>query len=541
MTENPPGSTRLETAPSNMDSLADYKTSEAHIEEVTIARLTDEDLVNLSAESLRFKSWTMFRIFLILVVQGCNQAGYGIDWGVISGINSFSPWHAYFGFPNSGGTLGTINALMTIGTICGAPFLSFADIIGRRGINFAGNFIVIIAAILQGCSTSLPMFMGGRFLLGFGSAIMSSPQYIGEIAPTHLRGRLVGFFGACFQVGSLAILAGMIGFAKMTSNWSWRIPLLLEAVFPVIVCTTIYFLTPESPRYLMLRGREDEARKVIARYHTTEGNNPNHPLVNVVVEQMRESLRDNIGYRVFWDYRVFFTRKVWYRTFVLILYSIFQQWNGGGIVSQYLSPALDTVGITKPIDQVGVNFGLTAVYFVFTVAGSYLVDKVRRRTLIFSGLISFVLIQTATTITSWQYSLNPKLSTASLTVFWVFFFQMCSSLLIATMHNLYPVEILSLELRARGMGLFGLIQGAAGTVSNYGISVGISKLGYKIWCVYIIYNTVQLGLSYLVFPETSKLSLEEIDSVFETPGVRPVKMSLNIEKAKKERARLEGN
>jgi hypothetical protein len=89
------------------------------------------------------------------------------------------------------------------------------------------------------------------------------------------------------------------------------------------------------------------------------------------------------------------------------------------------------------------------------------------------------------------------------------------------------------------MGLYGLVQGAAGTVSSYGISVGISKIGYKIWVVFTVYNTIQLGLSYLIFPETIGLSLEEIDYVFETTGVRPVKMSFDIQKAKREKARLE--
>lgn len=107
------------------------------------------------------------------------------------------------------------------------------------------------------------------------------------------------------------------------------------------------------------------------------------------------------------------------------------------------------------------------------------------------------------------------------------------------MHNLYPVELLTLALRAKGMGLYGLVQGAAGTVQNYGISIGFQKIGYKLWCVYIVYNCIQLVLSYFVFPETWGLTLEEIDAVFETPGVRPVKMSLDIQKAKKEKARLE--
>lgn len=79
----------MEHVQSNTDALADYKNSEAHIEEITIARLTDEAIFELSAESLTWRSWTGFRIFLVMVVQGCVMAGYGIDWCVIGGINSF--------------------------------------------------------------------------------------------------------------------------------------------------------------------------------------------------------------------------------------------------------------------------------------------------------------------------------------------------------------------------------------------------------------------------------------------------------------------
>jgi MFS family permease len=88
------------------------------------------------------------------------------------------------------------------GLIVGAPFLALADVVGRRGINFTGNAIVIFAALLQGFSPNLKMctsngplilafsdeflVMAGRFFLGFGCALMSSPQYMGEIAPCKL-------------------------------------------------------------------------------------------------------------------------------------------------------------------------------------------------------------------------------------------------------------------------------------------------------------------------------------------------------------------
>lgn len=135
----------------------DVKNTEAHVEEVAIARLTEDDVLLLSAESLRFKSWTSFRLFLMMFVLGCGMAGYGIDWAVISGINAYPAWHTYFGVASSGVTYGTINALRIIGNFCGAPFMTFADVVGRRGINFIGNAIVLTAAVLQAFSTNMSM------------------------------------------------------------------------------------------------------------------------------------------------------------------------------------------------------------------------------------------------------------------------------------------------------------------------------------------------------------------------------------------------
>lgn len=103
---------------------------------------------------------------------------------------------------------------MTIGNFCGAPFLVLGDVIGRRGVNFAGNTIVIIAALLQGLAPNLACLMVGRFFLGFGSSMASAPQYVAEVAPLHLRGRLVGFFGTFFQFGSVIMIGAMTGFTK---------------------------------------------------------------------------------------------------------------------------------------------------------------------------------------------------------------------------------------------------------------------------------------------------------------------------------------
>ncbi|KAH8554453.1 putative MFS sugar transporter protein [Umbelopsis sp. PMI_123] len=501
-----------------------------------VEAITDEELEKLSRQAITFWSKATFRIALILFVQGCNQAGYGVDWGVIGGVNSINQFHEYFGFGNAGTTIGIINALMTIGNIAGAPFLSLGDVIGRRGINVVGNAIVIMASLIQAFAPNLSGLMAGRFFMGFGSALMSNPQYMAEVSPTHWRGRIVGIFGACFQVGSILMTCVLLGTNTIQSNWAWRLPFLLQMIFPLVVVVFSYLITPESPRYLILKGRVDEARAVVAKYHTSSGD-VNEPIVEVVIQQMIRSVKDeHVGFKTLWDFRPFVRKNGGrYRLLLLTLYSIFQQWNGGGIVSYYISPILETLGITSSEQQLEINLGLVLVYFVFTMVGSFIVDLVRRRTLIFAGLISFIILQTASAITSWKYTETNSYGLACLGIFWIFAFQTCSSTLIATMHNLYPVELISLPLRARGMGLYGLIQGIAGVIQTYGISIGIEKLGYKIYVVFIIYNCVQLALSYFLFPETGGLSLEEIDIIFETPGVSPMKMGEKVEKAKKER------
>lgn len=264
----------------------------------------------------------------------------GVDWGVVGGVNSFDRWHAYYGFENSGVIIGTINALMQIGIFVGSPFLSLGDVYGRRSVNFVGNLLTIVAAFMQGNAPNVACLMVGRFVLGFGTGLCTAPQYMAEVAPVHLRGRIVGIFGACFQVGSLVMTGVMMALSRWDSDWQWRTAFMLQAVFPLVVCLGIYTVCPESPRYYVMKGQHEKARRVIARYQTTH-NDIDDPIVGMVVRQIEESLESSKStLRASYDYRVFFTRAVGYRTLVLVVYSIFQQWNGGGIISYYLSPAL---------------------------------------------------------------------------------------------------------------------------------------------------------------------------------------------------------
>lgn len=319
---------------SHLDHVAEATKLGVPVGEVVAHRITEEDLLRQSRASLTIYSWTGLRICGLMVVMGLNQAGYGVDWGVIGGINAFDRWHAYYGFPTAGVIISTINALMQIGTFVGAPFLALSDVVGRRGINFAGNFLTVVGAFMQGAAPNLATLMAGRLILGFGTALCTAPQYVAEVAPVHLRGRIVGVFGACFQVGSLLMLGVMMVLTRWESDWQWRIAFMIQAIFPGLVCVLIYVLCPESPRYLVMKGKVQKAREVIARYQTTH-NDIDDPIVGMVVSQIEESLENSREtLKASYDFRVFFTRGVGFRTGLLLIYSVFQQWNGGGIIGR---------------------------------------------------------------------------------------------------------------------------------------------------------------------------------------------------------------
>lgn len=117
---------------------------------------------------------------------------------------------------------------MQIGIFVGSPFLALSDIWGRRSVNFIGNLLTIVAAFMQGNAPNVGTLMAGRIILGIGTGLCTAPQYMAEVAPVHLRGRIVGIFGACFQVGSLVMTGVMMALSRWDSDWQWRTAFMLQ-------------------------------------------------------------------------------------------------------------------------------------------------------------------------------------------------------------------------------------------------------------------------------------------------------------------------
>jgi MFS family permease len=190
----------------------------------------------------------------VLLICCVSAATLGYD-GVLMNALQISPkWQTYYKHP-SAPRLGAMNAMLPVGKVVGSCFVApLSNWIGRKKTLIVGFGFAIVGAALQAGSINYPLLVTSRLILGLGSALMSqpSPILIGELAyPTH-RGKLTALYQTFFFFGAIAAAWVSFGTLKMGSDWSWRIPTLLQGAMPTMQLACAYFL-PESPRYVNMQ------------------------------------------------------------------------------------------------------------------------------------------------------------------------------------------------------------------------------------------------------------------------------------------------
>ena len=313
--------------------------------------------------------------------------------------------------------------------------------------------VMLIGTAIQTAAQSVAMFIGCRFLIGFGLSFagLAAPLLIGELAyPAH-RGPATSLWGPSWNMGSIVAAWVTYGTFRLNSTWGWRIPSLLQGVPGVFQLCVIWFI-PESPRWLVSKGRDEEALAIITKWHC-KGDTAD-PLLAFEYDEIREAIRIEREAKTSSSYLALFkTPGNRRRMRIIIPFAIFSQWSGSGLISYYLTLVLDQIGISSPGDQTLIN-GILAVWgFGVSVLGSLLVDKAGRRTLLLTSIggmcvcfvcwtiCSAIYTQSAAAVNASGVPLHPNFSAGHAVLAFIILYNGCYAIGMSPVQNLYSIEM----------------------------------------------------------------------------------------------------
>lgn len=297
---------------------------------------------------------------------------------MLNGLNILPVYQDYFNLTPA--TTGLNTASVFIGGFLG-PLVSgiIADKYGRRPAILWGSIVTLIGITLQTAAQNIAMFVLGRIILGFGSAIqgIAGGVYLSETFPARWRAWGVGLLNDFYYVGALLAAGITLGTSTWDSTWAWRAPSLFQGIFAVL-CVAIILFTPESPRWLVRQEFYDEARIVVAQ--TNANGDLSDPLVMAIYKEIVDTLdwEKKQGKKMSAKEII---KNPTARRRLLIGASAgpFSCVVGNIIASYYLGDELDTAGITNTNEQLQANVVLNVWCLLCSLFGTHLVAQWGRK------------------------------------------------------------------------------------------------------------------------------------------------------------------
>ncbi|PPQ98744.1 lactose permease [Panaeolus cyanescens] len=455
---------------------------------------------------------------LFLIIPLLTSVANGLDSSLVNGLQILPAWKLYFNDPQ-GKSLGLLISAQFLGNLIGLPFTPYvSDRFGRRFALFWGGVIMLVGVALQSAAWNVPIFTGARFIVGFGLSFCqnAAPLLLIELAYPTQRGRITSMFNSCWYFGS--IISAWVCYGALThaekSEWSWRIPTLMQAICPIIQLAIVWFM-PESPRWLVSKGMESRAAQILAHYHA-RGSDERDPLVVFEMAQIRHAIRmeEEINRSTsYWS--LFSTAGNRKRMRIILGIAVFSQWSGNGLVSYYIETVLKIVGIDSPEKQSIINGCLQVFNFVIAIGAAMLVDVAGRRPLFVISNSGMLLTFCSWTITTALYRELNNVTAARVTIPLIFLFYFFYDLAYTPMLVAYALEILPFRIRAKGFAVMNLTIMATIAFNQFVNPWALKAIS---WWYYIVYcGWLIFELLFIIFfiVETKGRTLEETAALFD--------------------------
>ena len=445
-------------------------------------------------------------LYVVAIVASLGGLLSGFDTGVISGALLYinETWNL------SDYLQGILVSSVLIGAVIGAATNGIlADIFGRKKIIIATALIFITGSILCGLAPNIYVLILSRILVGLAVGIVNFvvPLYLSEVSPKQLRGTLVSLYQWAITAGILFFYVINEDFEQDVYSWRW---MLFAGVFPGLILLIGMMFLSDTPRWLVSKNRDDEAKKVFRKIEPDID-------VDEEIRQIKETLKpekDTVD-------KKFRFKKWMIMPFIVGIGIMFAQICTGINTIIYYAPTIFKIaGFDSNLNAIYATTGIGVVNFLMTVVAIFFTDRLGRKPLLYFGLSGVMLSLLALGCAfQFEHVLGANLK-------WVAVGSLVSYI-VCFAFSLGPVgwvlvsEVFPLKIRGLAMSIC--------TVSNFAFNffvVGsfpilINRLGGAItfWGFAAVSFLCILFVFFFV-PETKGISLEQIESNW-LKGVKP--------------------
>lgn len=435
-------------------------------------------------------------VYFIAAIAATGGLLFGFDTGVISGAILFitDEWGL------TAEAKGLVVSSVLIGAMFGAALSGkLADHYSRRNVIIATAGIFFLGSIGTAFAPNSELLIFGRIIIGIaiGVASFTVPLYISEISPSNVRGALVSLNQLAITIGIVLSYVVDTAFAPVENGWRFMFGV---GIFPAIILGVGMFFLPKTPRWLMSKNYEKEARRVLAKIEGEEN-------VEEHIQNMKNAIKEESGAKL--------TDLVlpWLRPALIIGIGMMfiQQCTGINTVIYYAPTIFQLAGFESAQSAIMATTVVGVVNVLLTIVSIVLIDKVGRKPLLYVGLSGMTL---SLGVLGLSFFLQASLGTAlkwvaisSMLVYIASFAVSLGPICWLLISEIYPLKI-------RGVAM------SIATFSNWAFNF-IVALTFPILIEYIkepstfwIYTALSiLGLffCYYYVPETKGHTLEEIE------------------------------
>jgi SP family sugar:H+ symporter-like MFS transporter len=455
-------------------------------------------------------------IGMIVAVATIGGLLFGYDSGAVNGTQD----GLRTAFDLSSGGLGFTVGSLLIGCAVGAFFAGrMADAIGRRSVMILAAILFVVGALVQGVTDIHALFVAARFAGGMavGAASVLSPLYISEMAPANIRGRLttvqqvmiITGLTAAFVVNYFLAQSAGSSLGDVGGLPAWRWMYLAQAV-PAVVFLVALFFIPESPRYLVSRGRQAEASKVLTSlFGPAEAERKIGEIEASFSKDHRPSFRDVAAPGTV------FRPIVW----AGIMLATFQQFVGINIIFYYGETLWKLAGVSEEVAlERNIVSGVVSIAAVLVALA--VIDKVGRKPLLLIGSVGMAATLGAMT---WAFSgaatdaagnllLDPSTGMVALiaaNLYVIFFNFSWGPVMWVMLGEMFPNQ-----MRGSALAIAGLAQWGANyaVVQSFPVMSDPDGLGLAgTYLVYTISAVISIFLVRSFINETKGKELEEME------------------------------